>query len=113
MTQHDPLITLGQMLSHAREAIEFARGKTRQDLEKDRLRHLALVRLVEVVGEAASRITKTVQDSYPEIPWRDVINTRNRLIHGYDIVDDEQLWIILTKDLPLLVEKLEKYLGAK
>ena len=101
------------MLSHAREAIEFARGKTRQDLEKDRLRHLALVRLVEVVGEAASRITKTVQDSYPEIPWRDVINTRNRLIHGYDIVDDEQLWIILTKDLPLLVEKLEKYLGAK
>ena len=113
MTEHDPLITLGQMLSHAHEALEIARGKSREDLENDRLRHLALVRLVEVVGEAASRIPKSVQDNYPEIPWREVIGARNRLIHGYDIVDNEQLWIILTKDLPKLVEKLEKYLGTK
>jgi uncharacterized protein with HEPN domain len=101
------------MLDHAREALEFARGKTREDLENDRLRHLALVRLVEVVGEAASRVPKTVQDSHPDIPWRGVIGTRNRLIHGYDIVDNERLWIIVTKDLPDLVETLKRHPGTK
>ncbi len=99
------------MLDHAREALEYSKGATRQGLIADRIRHLALVHLVVVVGEAASRLSPVEQARYPEIPWRNVVGTRNRLIHGYDNVNEEALWEILTHDLPDLVAKLERSLG--
>jgi len=56
MSQHDPLVALRHMLDHAREAVELAQGRSRKDLDSDRLLQLALTRLVEIVGEAASRV---------------------------------------------------------
>jgi uncharacterized protein with HEPN domain len=99
------------MLDHGREALVHVHGKSRKDLEADRLRHLAVVHLVEIIGEAASRVSPAVQSEYPDIPWREIVGTRNRLIHGYDNIDDDQLWKILDKDLPDLIIKLEKRLG--
>ncbi len=98
------------MLQHAREAVELARGKTRQDLEVDRLLQLALTRLVEVVGEAAARVSSERQAQHPEIPWRIIAGTRNRLIHGYDVVDLDVLWDTVAYDLPPLIAKLESIL---
>ena len=100
-------IRLRHMLDHAREAIALAEGKTREDLDRDRLLELALVRLLEIVGEAASRVPKEESAMYPEIPWPQIVGLRHRLIHGYDAVDLDILWQIIVHDLPPLATALE------
>ena len=100
------------MLDHAREAVAFARGKTRRDLQRDRLLQLGLVRLIEIVGEAAARVSDQTRDAYPGIPWAQIVSTRNRLIHGYDFVDYDILWKTVEEDLPDLIRALEKLLGV-
>jgi len=65
------------------------------------------MRLMEVVGEAAARVPDDFRDRHPEVPWRDVTDLRNRLIHGYDVVDFDILWTIIQEDLPPLIEQLQ------
>lgn len=98
------------MLDHAVEAIEISRGRTRRDLDADRLLNLALVRLLEIIGEAAGRVSQGTRDRHPEIPWPDIVSLRNRLIHGYDAVDFDILWSIVGADLPPLVAALKRVL---
>lgn len=111
MTQHEALVRLGHMLEASREATELARGKTRQDLSENRLLELALTRLVEIVGEAASRVPKEDQARFPDIPWADIVGMRNRLVHGYTEIDIDALWSTIEEDLPALVPLLEAALG--
>jgi len=94
------------MLDHAREAASLVKGKKRQDLDADRVLQLALVRLVEIVGEAAGRVSKGFQSRHTEIPWPQIIGTRNRLIHGYDFIDLDVLWQTVAEDLPALIAEL-------
>jgi uncharacterized protein with HEPN domain len=101
------------MLDHAVEAFEMARGKSRSDLDSDRQLNLALVRLLEIVGEASARISQEFREAHPQIPWQDIIGLRNRLIHGYDAVDFDILWTIVKQDVPVLIEHLERILGGK
>jgi uncharacterized protein with HEPN domain len=110
MPQHDLSVRLQHMLGAAREAAQMAQGKTRADLDSDRPLNLSLVRLLEVVGEAASRVPDADRAKYPGIPWPQIVGLRNRLIHGYDNVDFDILWQIVTKDLPPLVAELERIL---
>ena len=88
-------------------------GKTRSDLDNDRLLNLALTRLLEIIGDAANRVPDSVQVKYPKLPWLQMIGLRNRLIHGYDNVDFDILWAIVTQDLPGLIAQLEIILEAK
>jgi len=67
---------------------------------------LALTRLVEIIGEAAARVSAQTREQYPDIPWIEMIGLRNRLIHGYDAVDLDILWDILKEDLPPLIQRL-------
>ena len=83
-------------------------GKTRVDLDKDRQLNLALVRLLEIIGEAATRIPKEDQARYKDITWPEIVSLRNRLIHGYDTVDFDILWQIMNQDLPGLIKALRK-----
>jgi uncharacterized protein with HEPN domain len=106
MSRHDPAVALGHMLAHAEEAVVLCQGKTRQDLNTDRLFELALTRLLEIIGEAASRVPPDVRARYPQIPWRDMIDCRNRLIHGYDVLDHDIIWSIARNDLRLLTQAL-------
>jgi uncharacterized protein with HEPN domain len=106
MPRHDPLVRMRHMRDHAREARQHASGRTRADLDRDRL----LV-LVEVIGEAASQVPAEVRERFPSIPWRDIIGMRNRLIHGYDVVDLDALWDTVTNDLPPLIAQLEAALS--
>ena len=108
MTRHDIMVRLRHMLDHAQEAVEMARGRRREDLDADRKLNLALVRLLEIVGEAAARISPHERERFPGIPWRDVVDLRNRLIHGYDEVSFDILWAIVQQDLPPLVAELER-----
>ena len=101
------------MLDHAREAAELARGRERRDLESDRLLQLALTRLVEIVGEAASRVPAELQARHPQLPWREAVSVRNRLIHGYDFVDLDILWEIVANDLPQLIPLVEQAIASE
>jgi uncharacterized protein with HEPN domain len=109
MSHRSPHISMRQMLDHAMEAVAMAKGKIRTDLDKNRQFNLALVRLLEIVGEAANRIPHEEQAQYPNIPWAEIISMRNRLIHGYDRIDFDILWQIVTQDLPKLIDSLKKY----
>ncbi len=108
MSRHENIVPLRHMLDHAGEALEMARNKTRCELDTDRKLNLSLVRLMEIVGEAANRVSLEQRTRYPSIPWPEIISLRNRLIHGYDAVDFDVLWEIITEDLPKLVNELEK-----
>jgi uncharacterized protein with HEPN domain len=101
------------MLDHALEAVAMVEGKTRGNLDKDRKLNLALVRLLEIIGEAATRIPKEDQTHYSDIPWSEIVSLRNRLIHGYDTVDFDILWQIMNHDLPELIKALKKALGEE
>lgn len=113
MPNRNRYLPLRHMLDHAREAVALAQGKTRADLDRDRLLELALVRLLEIVGEAASRVPREDCARYPEIPWPQIVSLRNRLIRGYDAVDMDILWQIIEHDLPPLVAALEIILGQE
>jgi uncharacterized protein with HEPN domain len=113
MSRRDPITNLRHMLLHACEAVTFAEGETRADLDADRLLNLALVRLLEIIGEAASRVPKEECAKHPEIPWPQIVSLHNRLIHGYDSVDFDILWQIITVDLPPLIDALEAMIAFR
>jgi uncharacterized protein with HEPN domain len=98
------------MLDAAREAIAFTAGKGDDDLKTDRVLSLACVRLLEVVGEAASQVSQDFRRHHPEVPWAQIAGMRNRLIHAYFDVDQDVLWETLSGDLPALVTVLEEVL---
>ena len=110
MTRHDDKVRLRHMLDHTSEAIAIIATRSREDLKTDRLLELGLVRLVEIIGEAAARITPECRESYPQIPWPQVIAMRNRLVHGYDQVDLNVLWDTIQDDLPPLEAELTRLL---
>jgi uncharacterized protein with HEPN domain len=108
MSRHDDMVSMRHMLDHAAEAMEMARGRCREDLDRDRKLSLALMRLLEVVGEAAGRVSPATRAAHSAVAWSKIIGLRNRLIHGYDQVDYDVLWRIIGEDLPPLVAELER-----
>ena len=112
MTRHDPTVRVRHMLDHAREAVEMVRGRTRSDLDTDRQLNLSLVRLMEVVGEATTRVPQEFRERHPDVPWQDIADLRNRLIHGYDTVNFDLLWAIVREDLPPLIAQLQAIIQA-
>jgi uncharacterized protein with HEPN domain len=95
------------MLDDAREAVAMVRGRTRRELDTDRQLNLSLVRLLEIVGEAAGRLPAEERVRHPGIAWAEIVGLRNRLIHGYDSVDYDILWQIVSNDLPPLIAALK------
>jgi uncharacterized protein with HEPN domain len=85
-------------------------GKTRDDLNKDRMFSLALVRLIEIIGEAAANVSEDCRKVFPNIPWSSIVGMRNRLIHAYIDIDIDRVWDTITDDLPPLIATLEKIL---
>ncbi len=112
MTRHDETARLRHMLDHAAEAVEMARGRRREDLDRDRQLNLSLVRLLEIVGEAAARVSPAARQQLSDIPWSEVIGLRNRLVHGYDEVDFDILWDVIQIDLPPLIGQLRNSLAT-
>ena len=104
----DDLVRVRHMVDAAKEALSFVQGKTRDHLEQDRQLALSLIRLIEVVGEAAAQVTEGFQTSHPEIPWAVIVGMRNRLIHAYFDIDLDRVWDTAKDDLPLLVTQLDQ-----
>lgn len=101
-------IRLQHMLDAANEALSFATGRKRDDLNRDRMLVNALLRSIEVIGEAASRVGAETRTRYPAIPWLQVVGMRNRLIHAYFDVDLDRVWDTVSCDLPALIDELKK-----
>lgn len=106
--QKDDLVRLGHMLDAAREALYFAQNQTRSSLDTDRKLVLALVKSIEIIGEAATNVTKEYRDNLLQIPWPKIIGMRNRLIHVYFSINLDILWKTIIEDLPPLIAELEK-----
>ena len=104
-------VRLLQMIEAAETACGFVSGKVRSDLDADRMLVFALVRAIEIVGEAASRVSATTRDVAADIPWTSVVSMRNRLIHAYFDVDHEVVWKTATEELPQLLQKLRGLIG--
>jgi uncharacterized protein with HEPN domain len=113
MSRHEDELRLRHMLRYSREIMALAQGKARAALDRERLLNLALVRLIEIVGEAACRVSAETHASHPEIPWAQITNMRNRLIHGYDSVDFDILWQTVIEDIPELAAVLEAIVPAE
>ncbi|CAG0934109.1 MAG: hypothetical protein EFKGCFLK_01112 [Rhodocyclaceae bacterium] len=101
-------IRLKHMLDAAEEALAFAAGHSRADLDADRKLVLALIKLVEIIGEAAAKVSGETRQRHAAIPWDAVVATRNRLIHGYFDINLDIVWDTVTVDLPPLLAELRK-----
>ena len=112
MRPPDDTILLTDMVDYARRALTALEGRSREVLDTDTVLVAALERFVEVIGEAASRLSETTRESSPEVPWREIIAMRNRLVHGHFAVDLDILWTVVNDDLPELIDALERLITS-
>ena len=110
MRSEDDTTRLRHMLEAARKAVAFTANKTAKDFEQDEMLNLSVVRLLEILGEAANGVSSELQEAHPEIPWLELRGTRNRLIHGYFDVDNDIVWQITSENLPELIVNIETIL---
>ena len=109
----DDRIRLQHMRDATHEALQFSAARARSDLNTDRMLALALVKCIEIIGEAAGRVSRELQEQHPQILWADIIGMRNRLIHAYYDVNLDILWRTIQDDLPLLAQQLQQILAQK
>jgi uncharacterized protein with HEPN domain len=113
MSVNDNLVRLNHMLEACQMARNFSLGQTRASLDDDPMLKYALVKVVEIVGEAANGISKPFQDSHPEIPWPAIIGMRNRLVHAYFDINLDRLWDTVMAAIPTLIPQLETLIRAE
>ena len=111
MSRRDDTLRLQDMLTAARDARAFATGKAEANLHLDKQLTLALLKCIEIIGEAAARVGEVTRVKYPALPWADMIGMRNRLVHIYFDIDLFLLWTTVTDDLPVLIRELERIAG--
>jgi uncharacterized protein with HEPN domain len=99
---------LGNMLDNSRKAVDKISGLRRDDYGRDENLRLALAHLLQIIGEAARRVSSETQEQHPEIPWSNIIGMRHKIVHDYLEVDDDIVWDVITADLPGLITILEK-----
>jgi uncharacterized protein with HEPN domain len=99
------------ILEAAKLAIGYIGEKTREEFFSDSQCQDAVIRRLEIIGEAARRISEETRTAYPDLPWSDMISMRNVMIHEYDDVDLVIVWETVKNDMPQLVNSLEKILG--
>lgn len=97
------------MARFARRVLAYCDGLDQASFMASGLNYDATLRNLELIGEAATHVPETVRLANPDIPWRQIIATRNRLIHGYLGVDDDTLWSIIRDDIPPLLVQLDRF----
>ena len=109
----DDLIRLRHMLDAAREVLSFSQNETRDSLDIERMLTLSIVKDLEIIGEAASKVTKECREELPQIPWQNIVSMRNRLIHAYFDINLDIVWTTVIEDLPPLISELEKIVESE
>lgn len=110
-SQRDVRDYLQDILDYARKAQRFAAGLPSQDaLARDEMRFMAIVRALEIIGEAVKRLPAPLRRKYPQVPWKDIAGMRDILAHGYYDIDTEIVWKTLQQDITPLIEAVEQIL---
>ncbi|MCM2332373.1 MAG: DUF86 domain-containing protein [Anaeromyxobacteraceae bacterium] len=113
MSRHDDSVRLRHMLDAAVKAVALTAERSKAQVAADEIGQLALARLLEIVGEAAGKVSPEYRAAHPELPWAEMSGLRNRLAHAYFDIDLDVLLDIVAKDLPPLIRQVEGLLGAK
>ncbi len=103
---------LTDMLEFAENVACYSDGFTQDEFIATGLNYDATIRNIELIGEAVTHIPEDIRNSYQHIPWRQLVATRNRLIHGYLGIDNDTLWSIIQTDIPELIVELQKIINA-
>ena len=109
----DDFIYIGHMLEEINKIELSIKGVYKKDFLKDKLLQDATIRRVEVIGEATKNVSSKLRKKYPDVPWKKMTGTRDKLIHGYFIVDLDKIWGIVKMELSKLRKNLEKILKDK
>ena len=112
MLSEADIVRLRHMLDAAIEITEFIKGCTRNDLDANRMLSRAIVQDVEIIGEAASKVSPETRNQCPGLPWPSIVGMRNRLIHGYFDIDLDRVWDTVVDDLPPLITELRRIIKA-
>lgn len=108
MSDHEDVTYLGHMLDMSQKALRLVEGKQRPDYDGDESLRLALAHLLQVIGEAARRVSKEFLDSHQDIPWKAIIGMRHKVVHDYMDVDEDIVWDTVTTELGPLVDRLKR-----
>jgi uncharacterized protein with HEPN domain len=110
MTQKDDRVYVQHMIDNSNKAINFVKGISREDFDGDEKLRLALTHLLQIIGEAARRISPEFRAEYPQIPWKEIVGMRSKVVHDYLNIDEDIVWKTIKSDLILLVSQLETIL---
>lgn len=113
MSEREWRFYLEDMLRFAEKVRTYSAGLDQAAFEQDELKYDAILRNLELIGEAATHVPPEVREAHAAIPWRQVVATRNRLIHGYLGIDNDTLWSIVSDDLGPLIEQLRSVLDLR
>ena len=105
--QRDSAYMLDMLLS-ARDAVEFASYITYEEFRDSRLHQNAILKSIEIVGEAASHVSADTRETQDVVPWGEIVGMRNRIVHAYFDVDIELVWRVVKEDMPALITQLEQ-----
>jgi uncharacterized protein with HEPN domain len=106
-------VYIAHMLEMSQKAIQLTNGKSRFDYDQEEVLRLALTRIIQVIGEAAQRVSNEIQKEYSEIPWHEIVGMRHRIVHDYLNVDEDVIWEVVKHDLPTLAKQLMKILPSE
>ncbi|MFH1740541.1 MAG: DUF86 domain-containing protein [bacterium] len=104
----DDSVYLGHMIETAQKAVSKVIEKTRADFEADEDLQLALAHLIQIIGEAARRVSDRTVEKHPDIPWSEIVGMRHKIVHDYINLDTDVVWEVVTQDLEPLIDALER-----
>jgi len=96
------------ILIAARRIIEYTGSLSREQFEANNEKQDAVIRMIQVIGEASRMLSPEFRQSHQEIPWREIIGMRHRLVHEYFDIDLDEVWRVIEQDIPLLIPQLER-----
>lgn len=94
---------LADLLDAARTILSHAAGASETEFRTNRVLQDAVLYRINVIGEAARRLSEDIRSQHPEVPWRDIIAMRNRVVHDYESVDPAKVWAVIERDIPELI----------
>ena len=109
----DDLVYVGHMLDTAQKVLEKIRGLSYRQFEEDENLRLALTHLIQVIGEAAARVSHAFRNSHPEVPWKAIVGMRHKVVHDYLNVDEDIVWDTVSQEILPLVGELKKIVREK
>jgi uncharacterized protein with HEPN domain len=111
MNERD-VVRMRHMLDEAHKVRQAMQGRTRDELNQDWMLSYAAQHALQIIGEAASRVTQETREEFPDIEWKNIIGMRQWLVHGYDQVKQDIVWMTVQKDVPLLIREIRERLAA-